>query len=418
MEKLGSVLYELLIDDVNDMTSQALLDYLTNHRNVAHVHYKKNNYLLNQKEVIALEDDYNAVLVGQTKDTQTVELFSYVHCAQEIRKFVEKAVYNYSLTVKNKLEKNTKYYFNMVPVKAPITYMPNDITHKPDEIKNYSKLPPTMEFIMKPFQTNRKFTNLFGEDVALIRNRVKFFVENRRWYDDKGIPYTLGLLLSGPPGTGKTSTIKCIANETNRHIINVNLNNDVTKAQLENLFSNETIVVQGNQQQGSSKANQMPHPLLIPSDQRIYVLEDVDCQMQNRELTGDNEAYMVDLSFMLNLLDGVLETPGRILIMTSNYPERLDKALIRPGRIDVLAKLDNCTNSTMIKMIEYFYERSLKPKEREFIMSLPERHITPAELSRIMFEHMTNIQEALRAVSKYVQDVSNAADIIVQDNWP
>ena len=90
-------------------------------------------------------------------------------------------------------------------------------------------------------------------------------------YDEKGIPYTLGLLLSGNPGTGKTSTIKCLANETNRHICNVNLNNDITKRQLENLFFNEDITVL-NQNTGQTETYS------IPLDQRIYVLEDVDCQ--------------------------------------------------------------------------------------------------------------------------------------------
>jgi len=93
-----------------------------------------------------------------------------------------------------------------------------------------------MTFSMKRFSTNRKFSNLFGEDIDTIKNRVNFFINNRDWYNEKGIPYSLGLLLSGKPGTGKTSTIKCLAHETRRHIFNINLNNDITKQQLENLF--------------------------------------------------------------------------------------------------------------------------------------------------------------------------------------
>ena len=95
----------------------------------------------------------------------------------------------------------------MYPITAPM-----EINNR----KDFSRLPPNMTFTMKQFQTNRKFSNLFGNDIDLIRSRVHFFTKNRKWYDEKGIPYTLGLLLSGNPGTGKTSTIKCLANETNR----------------------------------------------------------------------------------------------------------------------------------------------------------------------------------------------------------
>jgi len=86
----------------------------------------------------------------------------------------------------------------------------------------------------------------------------------------------------------------------------------------------------------------------IPLDQRIYVLEDIDCQgdlVLDRNLTrirtnkkDISGSEKMDMSFLLNLLDGVLETPGRIIIMTSNYPDLLDKALIRPGRIDIISK--------------------------------------------------------------------------------
>jgi len=234
-------------------------------------------------------------------------------------------------------------------------------------------------------------------------------VKNRKWYDEKGIPYTLGLLLSGSPGTGKTSTIKCLANETNRHICNVNLNNDMTKTQLENLFFNENIQVM-NPSTGQIET------YCIPLDQRIYVLEDVDCQgdivmeraLKNEEapksdgsidrkvLEHYEDKHKVDLSFLLNLLDGVLENPGRIVIMTSNYPDMLDSALIRPGRIDVIAKFRNCSNKTVKEMIEFFYDIQLSEEENERISRLKEEIVTPAELSKVMFENFSDYQASIQ----------------------
>jgi len=96
------------------------------------------------------------------------------------------------------------------------------------------------------------------------------------------------------------------------------------------------------------------------------------------------------LSFLLNLLDGVLENPGRIVIMTSNHPDMLDTALIRPGRIDVIAKFRNCSNKTIIEMIEFFYDINLSKEEKTNIYKLKKEIITPAELSKIMFENFSN----------------------------
>ena len=80
-----------------------------------------------------------------------------------------------------------------------------------------------------------------------------------------------------------------------------------------------------------------------------------------------------------NPLDG----PGRIIIMTSNYPEKLDKALVRPGRIDLqigLAAMDSADATSMVQ--HYVTRRQLTPEEsRQFDESY--KPITPAELQGV-----------------------------------
>jgi len=419
--KTGSVIMDIVVNDATNIISQAVLDYITNHRNTIFVSYKKQNYLLNQKEVISLEDDYYACMQehlgnessNNNMETQRIEIYSFIHNTTEIRKFIDKLTYTYSLTMKNKLG-NQRYFFNMTPYDTPVT-----MDAKPGEqgftkTKNLTKLPPYFEFVMKPFQTNRSFGNLFGEKMETIRERVKFFIQNKRWYDEKGIPYTLGILLSGPPGTGKTSTIKCIANETNRHIFNINLNNDITKKQLENLFFNENVMISSQGQNGRNVSGQ----ICIPLEQRIYVLEDIDCQSnlvleRNLETENPTSSEAVDLSFLLNLLDGVLENPGRIVIMTSNYPERLDRALVRPGRIDVIAKFEYCSHKTIMDMIEFFYDRKLNETEKNHVMALNEYTITPAELSKIMFENFGNYQNVFQQLGEHV---IRQVDTLIKEN--
>jgi DNA polymerase III delta prime subunit len=284
---------------------------------------------------------------------------------------------------------------------------------------------------MKKFQTNRKFSNLFGPEIDVVKKRVGFFIKNKKWYDEKGIPYTIGLLLSGQAGAGKTSTVKCLANETNRHVININLNNDITKTQFENLFFNEVISVLNTSTGQTEKYS-------IPLDQRIYVLEDIDCQSDlvmerslknpvkvkneqqeqqtptaltsiktnpNKPDTYNNNptpigSEKLDLSFLLNILDGVLEIPGRIVIMTSNYIDTLDHALIRPGRIDIIANFKKCVNTTLIQMIEFFYDVKLTENDKKRILGFNEYIVSPAEMGKVMFENFDDYRNTIETLEK------------------
>ena len=426
--KTASITVLVNIADHENMFGQALLDYITNNENTKHISFKKQNFVLNESDIIEIYEEFFVKLnenkmvdagsgkPGNEGIEQTIELFSYTKSIQEIRAFLNKITHEYKIKIENKLG-DKMYYFNQHPMNAPVTMNGH---------KDYTKLPNNSVFTMKVFQTNRKFTNLFGPEISVVRKRVEFFTKNRKWYDTKGIPYTLGLLLSGQAGAGKTSSIKCLANETKRHIININLNNDITKTQLENLFFNELIMVL-NVSTGQSEK------YYIPLDQRIYVLEDIDAQSDlvmertakvkpvdkspdvptsiktnpNKPDTySNNDSWMqaekIDLSFLLNLLDGVLEIPGRIVIMTSNFPEKLDHALIRPGRIDVIANFTKCSHSTMIEMMEFFYDIVLTDEEKATILRTNEYVISPAEMSKIMFENFGNHPGAIQKLGKTV----------------
>lgn len=63
----------------------------------------------------------------------------------------------------------------------------------------------------------------------------------------------------------------------------------------------------------------------------------------------------LDLSGILNVLDGVVDTPGRMLVMTTNHPEKLDPALIRPGRIDKKIKLGYMAEEDAHAMVEHYF---------------------------------------------------------------
>ena len=410
--KTSSITINVALKDQENETGQALLDYTTNSCYTKHISFRNKIFVLNQTDPIEIYKDIFVVMKeslntsdddnDSNETNQNVELYSYELTIEKLREFLEELKTKYIIRKNNKLG-NNRYYFNLIPILA---------FRSIENQKDYSKLPENFVFSMKKFQTNRKFSNLFGEDIDIIRKRVNFFMNNKDWYNEKGIPYTLGLLLSGSPGTGKTSTIKCLTNETNRHIININLNNDITKRQFENLFYNETIHILNT----STRQNET---YCIPFDERLYVFEDVDCQsdvvnkrsdIEENPVTVDiekkgvkhdkkeeiDDSLKIDLSFLLNLLDGVLETPGRIIIMTSNYPDMLDEALIRPGRIDVKAKFKKCSISTIMKMLEFFYNTKLTDEFKKIINEFKPESLTPAELGKIMFENVHDIDNVIR----------------------
>ena len=431
--KSSSITIQIKISDHENVFGQALLDYITNNNNTKHITYKKQNFILNQRDVIEIADGLfvnlteNKMIESQsvqdkapTDIEQMIELFSYTKTTHQLRAFLNKITYDYELKLKNKLGDNI-YYFNQHPMNVPA-----DSTGK----KDFSKLPNNCIFTMKKFQTNRKFSNLFGPEISVVKKRVEFFIKNKNWYDEKGIPYTLGLLLSGQAGAGKTSSVKCLANETGRHIVNINLNNDITKTQLDNLFFNEVISVLNPSTSQTEKYS-------IPLDQRIYVLEDIDCQSDlvmdrtlknsvekkeqpeeisalqsvktnpNKPDTYGNQTAIgsekLDLSFLLNILDGVLEIPGRIVIMTSNYIEQLDRALIRPGRIDIIADFKKCVNATLIEMMEFFFDIQLTGSEKARIMALEEYIVSPAEMGKIMFENFNDYANSIVELERISQ---------------
>jgi hypothetical protein len=287
------------------------------------------------------------------------------------------------------------------------------------------------------FTTNRSFANIFFEQKQMLESKIRFFMENKAWYDERGIPYTLGLLFYGTPGCGKTSTIKAIARLTGRHIVEVHLSKIKTAREFIDIFHNETIMGK-----------------IIPMNRRLYILEDIDCMgkiIQKREKSkgsssrassassasqpdvisdSDTEEQSptdattantiktiaaaisniktpaftpiispagndkMTLSVLLNALDGVLEMTGRMLIMTTNHPEKLDPALIRPGRIDMKIHFKKSSATVLRGMIEHFYRMQLTTEECENLAELNDKW-SPAEVSEILIRNADNYRTTL-----------------------
>lgn len=165
---------------------------------------------------------------------------------------------------------------------------------------------------------------------------VKDFMTSQDWYKERGIPYRRGYLLHGPPGCGKTSFITALAGELEYSICVLNLSDR------------------------SMSDDRLAHRLADAPENSIILLEDIDAAFVSREDSKHlEEAYKglnrLTFSGLLNAIDGVTSTEGRILFMTTNYIERLDPALIRPGRVDIIQYIGYCSQQQLKQMFSRFY---------------------------------------------------------------
>lgn len=162
---------------------------------------------------------------------------------------------------------------------------------------------------------------------------VEAFIGARTWYLDRGIPYRRGYLLYGPPGTGKSSFIQALAGHLDFNIAILNVS------------------------ERGLHDDKLSHMLSRVPPRTIVLLEDVDVAFANRrkaEADGYSGAN-VTFSGLLNALDGVASGEERIIFLTTNYVERLDEALIRPGRVDMTVRLGEATEYQIAQLWDRFY---------------------------------------------------------------
>ncbi len=152
------------------------------------------------------------------------------------------------------------------------------------------------------------------------------FSNSREWYRARGVPYRRGYLLYGSPGNGKTSLVHVVASVLRRNVYVCGL---------------------------SRMKDDMLNALLaqVPA-KSIVLIEDVDYAGLRRDPAKEN---LLTLSGLLNALDGMTASEGRIMFMTTNKPEVLDDALTRAGRVDLKAELVNADKDMAKRLFLRFF---------------------------------------------------------------
>ena len=227
----------------------------------------------------------------------------------------------------------------------------------------------------------------------LLLEDLRKFLTNSKWYYDRGIPYRRGYLLYGPPGGGKSSLIHAIASHLEYGICLLNLAGDsiMTDDRLQHLLHS------------------------IP-DKTFILLEDIDAAMANpNENRAISSSSRLSLSGLLNAIDGVAAAEERVIFMTTNYQNRLDPALIRPGRIDFSLELSQATKDQAVSMFARFYPDSYELK-CHFEKAFEEKTLpfSPAEIQGIFIKHQCDPMKAISEVKRKngSQDLGNPEQLI------
>ena len=248
---------------------------------------------------------------------------------------------------------------------------------------------------------------VYNEQVRkTISTSVQKFFDNSSLYEKLSIPRKLTFLFHGEPGTGKTELTRAIASMTGYNIYPITMEGKNVHAFIRALN-------------------------LVPKDS-IVLLEDVDSFSTKRQLrdfkaeaiaeatgeetptpSGGNAQQQMTLSSLLNVLDGICPLDNLIVVITTNALEKLDDALYRKGRVDVLMEIKRFTSDEVWRYIEGLYP--------EVLVKFELQPMAGCELADLVRTHFDDYQGFLRELcEKYAVPnmLGNTNIWESQEIWP
>ncbi|KAI3673199.1 hypothetical protein L6452_39315 [Arctium lappa] len=217
---------------------------------------------------------------------------------------------------------------------------------------------------------------------------VDMFMRRKDYYRRVGKAWKRGYLFYGPPGTGKSSLVAAMANRLKFDVYDLDLREVQCNSDLRRL-------------------------LIGTKNRSILVIEDIDCNvgLQSREFekeSTNSDDDKITLSGLLNFIDGLWLSCGdeRIIVLTTNHKDRLDPALLRPGRMDVHLEMSYCTYGGF-KILASSY---LQVKEEEKLVLferikelLKKVQVTPAEIAGELMKKGENVEIVLTNLIRWLE---------------
>ncbi|KAI0887980.1 BCS1 N terminal-domain-containing protein [Annulohypoxylon maeteangense] len=265
----------------------------------------------------------------------------------------------------------------------------------------------------------------------------------QRWYANRGIPYRRGYLLYGPPGTGKSSLSLALAGFFKMRIYIVSLSSiTANEENLASLFAELprrcVVLLEDIDTAGLTHTRENETSPPPPQDASNDMVPG-QLTTGNGNAEKNTPGGRLSLSGLLNILDGVASQEGRILIMTTNHLEKLDAALIRPGRVDITVKFGLADEGMSVSIFRAIFARldgdedpndvdkqptdpevrakleeekkkmlavedaRISALAKEFSAKVPTHEFSPAELQGYLMKHKRHPQRAVENVEEFIE---------------
>jgi hypothetical protein len=180
-----------------------------------------------------------------------------------------------------------------------------------------------------------------------LKSEITNFKNNKKLYDDCKTIYKLGVLLFGPPGTGKTSFMREFIRDNQEAIIIF----------LDGVPSRKFLEILENSTKDKLK---------------IFVFEEVVAMLEDS----------FDIRHTLDFLDGSTTISNSIYFMSTNYPEVIPENVIRNGRIDMFVNVTYPDYAARKQLIELYLDRPALEEEISLTQNLP-----IVDIRQICFTH-------------------------------
>lgn len=266
---------------------------------------------------------------------------------------------------------------------------------------------------------------LKNNDKDYLVGEINHFINNKEWYVNHGYPYSLGLLLYGTPGCGKTSIIRYLSNlsERNTHYLRlsqVKSENEFNQL-LKDVDLSTTILIMEDIDCATKAVHKRAEEIAKCIETAIVENNDNDVEnsvkdnhiivinntgeRDSNKLYKEKEENQVTLDVLLNILDGILTTPGQMVVMTTNKKNVLDEALIRPGRVDINLELHKCDVEMIRLLFDQFYKDILVEQVIDYITNIYELidkidddlH-SPAHIMNVFRKYRNDPQKAIENI--------------------
>ncbi|KAK6336811.1 hypothetical protein TWF718_009599 [Orbilia javanica] len=301
----------------------------------------------------------------------------------------------------------------------------------------------------KPSRTLESVIMKESDKEKLLKDMKEYLKPNaKRWYHKHGLPYRRGYLFYGLPGAGKTSLTLALATELGLPIYCLSLASstmadDVLLGLFATLPKRCIILLEDIDSAGIDRQSMSGVGLYTAmaskneEDDEDEEEEEIRKREEKKKMAALKQGSTVSLSGLLNAIDGISSHEGRILIMTTNYRELLDKALIRPGRVDMEIKFGNSDIEILEGLFKAVYsddgdlpdfirgsekmtreERKQKHAEKleklaqEFGARVPSDKFTPAEVQGYLLSHKSDPEDALDCLDDWLKSKLNEIDTL------